>query len=241
MSQNPGPGYGQTPPPGQPYGFPPQQGPNQPYGQPQQAPNPYGQANQPYGQPPQGPNQPYGQPPQGPNQPYGQPPQGPNQPYGQPPQGPNQPYGQPPQAPNQPYGQPQRGFVPTSPTGAYGTPPAKRSPILGIIALLVVLICGVVLSVSLFRMGGLLGQLAVNGTVEISSQTQLQEEVLNQLGGIWTLLIYGSGLLGFVGWILGIVAVATKRGRALGVVTIILGVLAPIAACVAMFVAVAPY
>src|SRR5450756_1334367 len=123
MSQNPGPGYGQTPPPGQPYGYPPQQGPNQPYGQPQQAPNPYGQANQPYGQPPQGPNQPYGQ---------------------QPPQGPN------------PYGQPQQGFVPTSPTGAYGTPPAKRSPILGIIALLVVLICGVVLSMSLFRMGALL-------------------------------------------------------------------------------------
>jgi len=216
MSQNPGPGYGQTPPPGQPYGFPPQQGPNQPYGQPQQAPNPYGQANQPYGQPPQGPNQPYGQPPQAPNQPYGQP-----------------------QPPVNPYGQPQQGFVPTA--GAYGTPPAKRSPILGIIALLVVLICGVVLSVSLFRMGGLLGQLAVNGTVEISSQTQLQEEVLSQLGGIWNLLVYGSGLLGFVGWILGIVAVATKRGRALGVVTIILGVLAPIAACVAMFAAMAPY
>jgi hypothetical protein len=206
MSQNPGPGYGQTPSPGQPYGYPPQQGPNQPYGQPQQAPNPYGQANQPYGQPPQGPNQPYGQPPQG---------------------------------PNQPYGQPQQGFVPTA--GAYGTPPAKRSPILGIIALLVVLICGVVLSMGLFRMGGLLGQLAVNGTVEISSQTQLQEEVLSQLGGIWTLLVYGSGLLGFVGWIVGIVAVATKRGRAFGVVTIILGVIAPIAAFAAMFAAMAPY
>ena len=188
----------------------------------------YGQTpppGQPYGYPPQqGPNQPYGQPQQPPN-PYGQA----NQPYGQPPQGPNQPYGQPPQAPN-PYGQPQQGFVPTSPTGAYGTPPAKRSPILGIIALLVVLICGVVLSVGLFRMGGLLGQLAVNGTVEISSQTQLQEEVLSQLGGIWTLLVYGSGLLGFVGWIIGIVAVATKRGRAFGVVTIILGVLAPFVA-----------
>jgi hypothetical protein len=206
MSQNPGPGYGQTPPPGQPYGYPPQQGPNQPYGQPQQPPNPYGQANQPYGQPPQGPNQPYGQPPQAPN----------------------------------PYGQPQRGFVPTSPTGAYGTPPAKRSPILGIIALLVVLICGVVLSVGLFRMGGLLGQLAVDGTVEISSQAQLQEAVLSQMG-IWNLLVYGSGILGFVGWIIGIVAVATKRGRAFGVVTIILGVLAPIAAFVAMFVAMAPY
>jgi len=227
MSQNPGPGYGQTPSPGQPYGYPPQQGPNQPYGQPQQAPNPYGQPNQPYGQPPQGPNQPYGQPPQAPNQPYGQPQQAPNQPYGQP------------QPPVNPYGQPQQGFVPTA--GAYGTPPAKRSPILGIIALLVVLICGVVLSVSLFRMGGLLGQLAVNGTVEISSQTQLQEAVLSQLGGIWTLLVYGSGLLGFVGWIVGIVAVATKRGRAFGVVTIILGVIAPIAAFAAMFAAMAPY
>ena len=216
MSQNPGPGYGQTPPPGQPYGYPPQQGPNPPYGQPQQAPNPYGQ-------PQQGPN------------PYGQA----NQPYGQPPQAPNQPYGQP-QPPANPYGQPQQGFVPTA--GAYGTaPPAKRSPILGFLALAVVLICGVVLSVSLWRMGGLLGQLAVNGTVEITSQTQLQGAVLSQLGGIWTLLVYGSGLLGFVGWIVGIVAVATKRGRAFGVVTIILGVLAPIAAFAAMFAAMAPY
>src|SRR5664279_1808506 len=207
MSQNPGPGYGQTPPPGQPYGFPPQQGPNQPYGQPQQAPNPYGQANQPYGQPPQGPNQP----------------------YGQPPQGPNQPYGQPQQAPNQPYGQPQRGFVPTSPTGAYGTPPAKRSPILGIIALLVVLICGVVLSMYLWQVGGIAGQVAVNGTIDTSNSAELQALVLSQLGG-WSLIGSLSAFLGFVGWIIGIVAVATKRGRAFGVVTIILGVLAPFVA-----------
>jgi len=214
MSQNPGSGYGQTPPPGQPYGYPPQQGPNQPYGQPQQAPNPYGQANQPYGQPPQGPNQPYGQPQQGPNQPYGQPQQAPNQPYGQPPQAPN------------PYGQPQQGFVPTSPTGAYGTPPAKRSPILGIIALAVVVICAVVLSMYLWQVGGIAGQVAVNGTIDTSNQAELQALVLSQLGG-WSLIGSLSAFLGFVGWIIGIVAVATKRGRAFGVVTIILGVLAP--------------
>jgi hypothetical protein len=206
MSQNPGPGYGQTPPPGQPYGYPPQQGPNQPYGQPQQAPNPYGQANQPYGQPPQGPNQPYGQPPQAPN----------------------------------PYGQPQQGFVPTSPTRAYGTPPAKRSPILGIIALAVVVICAVVLSMYLWQVGGIAGQVAVNGTIDTSNQAELQALVLSQLGG-WSLIGSLSAFLGFVGWIIGIVAVATKRGRAFGVVTIILGVLAPIAACVAMFAAMAPY
>jgi len=196
MSQNPGPGYGQTPPPGQPYGYPPQQGPNQPYGPPQQAPNPYGQANQPYGQPPQGPNQPYGQPQQG---------------------------------PNQPYGQPQRGFVPTSPTGAYGTPPVKRSPILGIIALAVVVICAVVLSMYLWQVGGIAGQVAVNGTIDTSNSAELQALVLSQLGG-WSLIGSLSAFLGFVGWIIGIVAVATKRGRAFGVVTIILGVLAPFVA-----------
>jgi len=205
MSQNPGPGYGQTPSPGQPYGYPPQQGPNQPYGQPQQAPNPYGQANQPYGQPPQGPNQPYGQPPQG---------------------------------PNQPFGQPQQGFVPTA--GAYGTPPAKRSPILGIIALAVVVICAVVLSMYLWQVGGIAGQVAVNGTIDTSNQAELQALVLSQLGG-WSLIGSLSAFLGFVGWIIGIVAVATKRGRAFGVVTIILGVIAPIAAFAAMFVAMAPY
>ena len=198
MSQNPGPGYGQTPPPGQPYGFPPQQAPNQPYGQPQQAPNPYGQANQPYGQ---------------------QPPQAPTQPYGQ----------QPPQAPNQPYGQPQQGFIPTSPTGAYGTPPAKRSPILGIIALAVVVICAVVLSMYLWQVGGIAGQVAVNGTIDTSNQAELQALILSQLGG-WSAIGGLSGFLGLVGWIIGIVAVATKRGRAFGVVTIILGVLAPFVA-----------
>ena len=195
MSQNPGPGYGQTPPPGQPYGFPPQQAPNQPYGQPQQAPNPYGQANQPYGQ-------------------------------------------QPPQAPNQPYGQPQQGFVPTSPTGAYGTPPAKRSPILGIIALAVVVICAVVLSMYLWQVGGIAGQVAVNGTIDTSNSAELQALVLSQLGG-WSLIGSLSAFLGFVGWIIGIVAVATKRGRAFGVVTIILGVLAPFVALGALVAAMA--
>ena len=203
MSQNPGPQYGQTPPPGQPYGYPPQQPATQPYGQPpQQMPT------QPYGQPPQ----------QAPSQPYAYPTQ----------QGPNQPYGRPQQAPN-PYGQPQRGFVPTSPTGAYGTPPAKRSPILGIIALAVVVICAVVLSMYLWQVGGIAGQVAVNGTIDTSNSAELQALVLSQLGG-WSLIGSLSAFLGFVGWIIGIVAVATKRGRAFGVVTIILGVLAPFVA-----------
>lgn len=224
MSQNPGPGYGQASPPDQPYGYPPQQPQTQPYGQPQ---------TQPYGQQPQ--TQPYGQPPQ----------QAPTQPYAYPAQQmPPQPYAYPPQqAPTQAYGQPVQGFAPT-PTGAYGsTPitPAKRSPLLGTIALAVVVICGIVLSYCLWRVGGLVGSLAVNGTIDTSNQTQLQQAVVSELGGAWALLVNASALLGFAGWIMGIVAVATKRGRGLGVVTIILGVLAPIIAFIAMIVAIAPY
>ena len=217
MSQNPGPGYGQTPPPDQPYGYPPQQGPAQPYGQP---------ATQPYGQPPatQPATQSYGQPA---TQPYGQPA---TQPYAYPAQ----------QAPTQPYGQPVQGFAPTA-MGAYGSvaAPVKRSPVLGIIGLVIVVVCGVVITAYMWRAGGLFGQAAVGGVVNPTQQQSTQ--IVNQLGMGFLVAVVASMVLGLVGWIMGIVATATKRGRAFGVVTIILGVLAPIAAVVAMGVAMGPY
>ena len=220
MSQNPGSGYGQTPPPDQPYGYPPQQAPGQPYGQPPQT--------QPYGQPPQPATQPYAQPA---TQPYGSPPQKPAQPYPYP----NQ------QSPAQPYGQPVQGFAPT-PSGAYGTAaPAKRSPILGIVSLAIVVISGVILTVYLYKIGMVAGPYAVNGALDTSTQPQLVQDVMNQLGGILAALGNASGAVGFAGWIMAIVATATKRGRAFGVTAIILGVLAPIIAVVALFVALAPY
>ena len=46
---------------------------------------------------------------------------------------------------------------------------------------------------------------------------------------------------GGVFWILGIVATATKRGRAYGVWSIILGVLAPVIAVVVLVAALMPY
>ena len=283
MSQNSGPGYGQTPPPDQPYGYPPQRPATQPYGQQPATPS-YGQQpeTQPYGQQPPTPSygqqpetQPYGQQPE--TQPYGQQPPTPSygqqptispsgqpQPYGQtqpttpsygqqfttPSYGPPQQYGQPQpyggyptqQAPGQAYGQPVQGFAPTA-MEAYGAAPApaKRSSVLGALSLALVVICGVVLGGSLWHIGTVVGQLIAGGSIDPSNQTELQQAVLSQLGGIWTLLVDGSGLLGFIGWILGIVAVATRRGRGLGVVTIILGVLAPIVAFVLMIVALAPY
>ena len=211
MSQNPGPGYGQASPPDQPYGYPPQQAPTQPYGQQPQT--------QPYGQPPQ--TQPYGQPPQ----------QAPAQPYAYPAQ----------QAPTQPYGQPVQGFSPT-PMGAYGATaaPVKKSPVLGLIALALVVICGLILTFYLYRLGAVAGPYAVNGTLDTSTQPQLVQDVANQLG-VLSVLGSTSGFVGLIGWILGIVATATKRGRGFGVMAIILGILAPIIAVVALFVALAPY
>jgi hypothetical protein len=231
MSQNQGPGYGQTPPPGQPYGYPPQQPAPQPYGQPpQQAQQP---ATQPYGQPPQQP----------PTQPYGQPPQQ-AQPYAYPPQqAPAQPYSYPTQqAPAQPYGQPVQGFAPT-PMDAYGATaaPTKKSPILGIISLAIVVICGVVLTLYLYRIGVVAGPYAVSGTLDTTNQPELVQNVVNQLGGVLPMLGGTSIFVGLVGWILGIVATASKRGRGFGVMAIILGILAPIIAVVVLVVTLMPY
>lgn len=191
-----------------------------------------------YGQTPP-PGQSYGYPPQqGQPQPYGQQPQ----PYAYPSQqAPGQQYGYQPQDPSQQYGQPVQSYAST-PMGAYAAPAAKRSPALGIIALLVVAVCGVVFSVVLFRLGVVVGQLMVNTNIDPSNQAELQQAVMNQLGGgVWTLAVNASGFIGFLGWILSIVAVATKRGRAAGVFGIVLGVLAPIIGFVMMIVAMMPF
>ena len=190
MSQNPGP-YGQTPPQGQPYGYPSQQGQPQPYGQPQQ---------------------------------------------------PAQQYGYPGQQPQQPYGQPAQGYAPTpNPYGASAAP-AKKSPILGILALAIVVLCGVLLSWYMWKVGSVLGPYMTGGTLTIdaSNQTEIANAINAQLGAGVASLGGLSGFVGFVGWILGIVATVTKRGRGFGVMAIILGVLAPIIAFVILFVALAP-
>jgi hypothetical protein len=79
--------------------------------------------------------------------------------------------------------------------------------------------------------------LAINGTIDTTAQPELVQEVTSQLGGILPLVGSLSAIVGFVGWIIGIVATATRRGRAAGIFTIILGVLAPIIAVVVLFVA----
>ncbi len=209
---------------------------------PQQNPyqSPYGQPTAPYGQPDQPtqayPAQPYGQPSQ-PTQPYGQP----TQVYGQPTQAygqPNQPYAAPAQQPQ--YAYPQQAYA-QGQVAPYAQPrPAVRSPLLGMIALGGVVICGVVFSWLMWRMGAVIGPIAVSSGGNLS-QDELTQLLLNQLGasGAAALNVAAYGGIGF--WIAGIVATATRRGRAYGVWSIILGILAPIIGIVMMVAALMPY
>lgn len=229
----------------------PQGSPQQPYGErPQQ---PYGQ--QPYGQ------QPYGQQPQPtqgyPQQPYGQQPQ-PTQGYPQQPY-PTQPaYGQQPgygqqqpqsapapaedhnpyqithyaaqynQQPAQPgYPSPQ---YPQAAGWAPGQPPAK-SPMLGMMALLVLVVCVVVGSIAGYQIMsatmGLLAPYLASGSpsqAEMAQLTALLEQQISADYPVHGLLLSVSGWGGLAAWITGIVATASKRGRSWGVTTIILGV-----------------
>lgn len=180
-----------------------------------------------------------------PVQPYGQQPQQSMTPvYGQPAQQtPAQPYVYPnQQTPSQPYGQPASGY--SAPAAAYQPSPIqekKRSSVLGIIALALVVICGIGLSVGMFQFGALIGQMIKDGSINSSDQPAIQNAIIQKIGSGTMMLLNVIGIFGFVGWIMGIVATVTKRGRAFGIVAIILGVIAPLAAFGAIALGMAPY
>lgn len=216
--QHPQQGYGQQPQPfGQQY---PQQGYGQqpqPYGQPQHPQQPYGQPPQQYGQ--QYPQQGYGQQPQQ----YGQRPQ---QGYGQQPQ----PYGQPQQP--QPYGQqPQQGYAPPVQyqQSAYAAPGQKaaKSPLVGLVAFGVVLVCLVLVGLAAGPIGEVLSSLILaTGSTQVDQTTLTQ--MLTEQVPLQVMMLNVGTTLGTAGWITGIVAAVAGRGRLWGVLAIIAGVLAVI-------------
>lgn len=198
---------------GQPQGGYPQQGyPQQGY--PQEGSQP--------GYPQQGSQQGYPQayPQHGAPQPY------PPQPYGQ-------PYGQQPGYPS-----PQQAYAQASPYGQAAAAP--RSPLLGMIALGVVVVCTVVFGWMMFRLGALMGPMLVT-TYGSATQAEMTDMLLQQLGTSGALALNLSGYAGVAGWITGIVATATRRGRSYGVWAIILGVLAPFIGIGLMIASMMPY
>ncbi|MGJ3509093.1 hypothetical protein [Enemella sp. A6] len=213
--------------------------------------NPYG-SNDPYGQ--QSGNDPYGQPGQ-PGQPgqYGQ-----GQ-YGQPGTDPQQQhdlYGQmtgytsagssqsAPEA--DPYGSPVAASNPyeSSPYGAYGdttTATAPKSGLLGTLALIIGGL-GVLLSLIMAIVGGNAYTTMVDqlGTTDIPDNPPAALQGEYATFGLTFMVYLFSGLPILAGLIMGIIAIATKRGRTFGIIATILGILGPIIVFVIFFLIAGP-
>ena len=227
----------QPSPPAQPT---PQSAPRPPQGYPGQPAQP------PYGYPGQGhaPQQPYAYPAQAP---YGYPaqPQGQHQPYAQQPYGhqayPQQQYGQQ-QYGQQAYGQsvqPYPGYPGGYPASSQAAKPeARRSPVLGIVGFAIVALAGVIsviLGLVMADPMAAIVALVPPGTTEIDMST-IPPALLEQLTAPMSGLML-TGLAGTAGWVVSIIAAVTNRGRGWGVAGIILGIIAPVAALIAMSVA----
>lgn len=175
-------------------------------------------------------------------------PDGYSQGYGQqPPQGyPSQTPGQGAQGYGQ-QGYSQQNYTQQAPYGGYGggmyqqAGPEERPATLGLIAMSVVVIAGVVLAVLAWMMGQQIGELFA--TTNLDPQAVDPDELANdprfrewltRAGTQWNIVTF-SVLAGIVGWVLSIVATATRRGRGFGIAGIIVGVAAPLIAFATFF------
>jgi hypothetical protein len=107
--------------------------------------------------------------------------------------------------------------------------PAKRSSTLGVLGLVLVVTYLVVAIVARWLTPDI-HVYEMSSTSE--SMGRLGAEVLPQL--VLPLLMMASGVIGLAGWVLGIVATVTNRGRVFGVAAIILGVVAFLIASTSM-------
>ncbi|MEA4942927.1 MAG: hypothetical protein VB080_00670 [Propionicimonas sp.] len=205
---------------------------------PQSSPYPQGQQNPQGAQYPQGQQNP--QYPQGAQYPQSQQYlQGAQYPPANPYQQPGQYRQQQPQG-HQPWGAAPTPYptTPYSQSSVYAPAPATpRPPMLGIVGLGLValgLIAGIALSIAMGPTFGSIMTFVPPGASQAEIEQILQtlpEEQLQAIGmavsGPLTGIVLAS-LAGTVGWIISIVAAATKRGRGWGIAGIVLGVLAPV-------------
>jgi len=122
----------------------------------------------------------------------------------------------------------------------YSQAPVPRSPLLGMIALGVVVVCGVIFSWLMWRLGAVIGPIMVSSGGSLDND-ELAQLMMDQLGpgGMVAMNLAAYGGIG--GWITGMVAAGTRRGRSYGVWAIILGILAPIVGMIMMVAALMPY
>lgn len=182
-------------------------------------------------QPPNGPDLPYGQ-----QSPQGQPtpPPQPQDPYGGSAGSYAGPYGGQPAQP-QPAPQPQPSYSGGYESAAPQYQAQKRSSTLGVVALVLAVLAAIGYVVFAVLAGQATLDLAnMSGGAVPEDPEQLDQETTNKLLAVtgFTVAQVVPALLGLAGLICGIVSAATARGRAFGIIAIVLAVLAPLIAFV---------
>ena len=137
--------------------------------------------------------------------------------------------------------------------GGYGTnpygEPIKKSPVLGIVGLSIVVVCMVIYFIcslnlynALFAAIGL--DLLTSGVTDVTTMTSQLESLSD--AQMYAIMGTGIGILvssviGIVGFILSIVATVKKMGRPFGIIGIILGIIAPLTIILAAKISVASF
>ncbi len=122
---------------------------------------------------------------------------------------------------------------PSGPMPTYGAPvPAKKSPVLGIIGLAVVVVAAVIFYILSFNLYATIfqsipyDQLASGSIDTVEMLENLPQSAIDQIGGT-TAGLFGISIVGIVGWVLSIVATVQNKGRVFGIIGIVAGVIAP--------------
>ena len=110
---------------------------------------------------------------------------------------------------------------------AYSEPPLKKSPILGVISLALVVVGTVIGAVAMVSFINVIVTAVDPATLASGSfdATTLPSTVISAAQPSLLLMLVGI-IVGLVGWIMSIVATASARGRVFGIIGIIGGVLA---------------
>lgn len=193
-----------------------------------------------HGQYQSSPQNPYGQSSQAPQGQYAQQPY----PQGYPQQG-QYPPNQYPQAYGQPGYDPQAyGQYPGYPQPQWDATPASENTKPGMIALIIVAIAAVVLSIVSYLIGGQSGAFIADYGIEAATMFDTNDPAViafSQGAAGLSAAAFAAMGVGVVGWVVAIVATVRRTGRRFGIWGIVLGILAPVIAFMAMIAGMMPY
>lgn len=133
-----------------------------------------------------------------------------------------------------PQGYPQPGFGQPAPIPM---PKAKKSPIVGVIAAAIVGVAAALGNAAMFALVGPFRQAIASGHSARDSEwiySQLSQTQVDLL----SMELQSSVALGFVAFVIGIVAIATNRGRGWGVTALVIAIIGPVVTMFAIVVTV---